>query len=220
MNLLHHKLIVSCQAQPGEPLESPIIMAKMAKAALEGGAAAIRACGTLDIKAIKDMNQCFVIGLIKRNYPDSEVFITPTIREVQELLTVDQEIIALDATLRIRPHGESIAELLSVIHQHKRFAMADISTLEEGYNAQKLGFDMVSTTLSGYTAYSPHIEGPDLQLIEDCVKNLSIPVIAEGRIRDTYDLKEVLKLNPYAVVIGSAITRPQEITRRFVQCFR
>lgn len=217
---LKNKLIVSCQARDGEPLKDPIIMAKMAASALIGGAGAIRAGGVADINAIKKMNDTIVIGLIKTNYPGSEVYITPTKKEVLELLGTSCEIIALDATKRPRPNQERLADLISLIHQKNRLAMADISTFEEAAEAEKLGADLVSTTLSGYTADSKKMEGPDLKLLGRCVHSLKIPVIAEGRIRDVADFKKVLKRKPFAVVIGSAITRPQDITKRFVECLK
>jgi len=221
LSQIKNKLIVSCQAQPNEPLSGARNMAFMAKAALNGGAVAIRACGVDDIVEIKKVNgsNTLVIGLIKRDYPDSSVYITPTLKEVEELIASKCEIIALDATLRQRPFDDKLESLLAKIHQKNILAMADISTLEEAINAEKLGFDLVSTTLSGYTDYSPKIEGPDLKLIKKAVKKLSIPVIAEGRIRDLTDLKKVLKCKPYSVVIGGAITRPQNITKRFVDVF-
>jgi len=214
---LKNKLIVSCQAREGEPLKDPIIMAKMAASALIGGAGAIRAGGVADINAIKKMNDTIVIGLIKTNYPGSDVYITPTQKEVWELLGTSCEIIALDATKRPRPNQEKLGDLINLIHQKNRLVMADISTWEEAIEAENLGADLVSTTLSGYTAYSKKMEGPDLSLLCKCVRSLKIPVVAEGRIRDLSDFKKVLKRKPFAVVIGSAITRPQDITKRFVE---
>ena len=125
--------------------------------------------------------------------------------------------IALDATHRKRPNGEMLHHLVEFIHEHGRLAMADISTIDEAVAAEELGFDCVSTTLSGYTPYSPQQEEPDYELIKKCVEKLHVPVIAEGRISDANQLRTVLKQNPYAVVIGSAITRPQLITEKFVK---
>lgn len=211
------KLIVSCQALSDEPLYGSNIMAKMAKACVMGGAAAIRANSVVDINAIKEEVDVPVIGLIKQDYEDSEIYITPTKKEVLALLTTKAEIIALDATFRIRPKGEKLADLLKLIHGHKRLAMADISTFEEGVRAQELGFDLVSTTLSGYTNYSKQQVKPDFKLVKKLVKKLNIGVIAEGRISNEEDLKKMKKLNPYAIVIGSAITRPLLITKKFVE---
>lgn len=214
------KLIVSCQALEGEPLHHPKIMAKMALAAKLGGAAAIRSNSVKDIKAIKKEVDLPVIGLFKKNYHDSDVYITPTQKEVLALIKSGCDMIALDATHRRRPNGESLESLVKFIHQHHRLAMADISTLEEALNAEQIGFDTVSTTLSGYTPYSKQCDEPDFELIEKCVKSLKIPVIAEGRISEVSHLEKILTYQPHAVVIGSAITRPQLITEKFVNVFK
>ena len=220
MEKIKNQLIVSCQAKDNEPLKDPMIMAKMAASALLGGAKGIRAAGVEDIKAIKAFNDTLVIGLIKRNYPDSEVYITPTKVEVLKLVESGCEIIALDGTNRHRPNQETLVSLIVLIHANNRLAMADISTFEEALMAQQAGADCISTTLSGYTSYSKQQAGPDLKLLSKCVAKLQIPVIAEGRIRNPQDLKRVLKKKPFAVVIGTAITRPSEITKTFVECFK
>lgn len=210
-------LIVSCQAQPDEPLHSPYIMARMALAAKMGGAIGIRACGVSDIIEIKRTVDLPVIGLIKRDYDDSDVYITPTKREVIELLESGCEIIAIDATLRPRPNGEKLEDLVKLVHEHGVLAMADVSTVEEAIYAEKIGFDCISTTLSGYTDYSPQIEGPDIDLIDKLVNNISIPVIAEGRIHTPEQATRVSEIGPHAIVIGTAITRPQVITETYVK---
>lgn len=214
------KLVVSCQALEGEPLHDPNIMAKMALAAKMGGASAIRSNSVEDIIAIKKEVDLPVIGLFKKLYDDSEVHITPSKEEVLALIESGCEMIALDATDRHRPNGDQLHELVELIHAHHLLAMADISTLQEGIQAEKLGFDCVSTTLSGYTPYSPQIKGPDFKLVKMCMKKLNIPVIAEGRISETRELKKILSYHPHAVVIGSAITRPQIITEKFVEVFK
>ncbi len=211
------KLIVSCQALEDEPLHSSFIMSKMALAAKEGGAVAIRAQGALDIIAIKKEVNLPVIGLIKKNYPDSEIYITPTKTEVVSLIESGCEIIALDMTNRTRPLNEKVEDLIRLIKKNKRLVMADISTYEEGILAEKLGADCVSTTLSGYTSYSPQELEPDFKLISKLSNDLKIPVIAEGRIHYPYQLKKAFENGAYSAVIGGAITRPQEITKRFVQ---
>ncbi|MFP4187750.1 MAG: N-acetylmannosamine-6-phosphate 2-epimerase [Acholeplasmataceae bacterium] len=213
-------LIVSVQALENEPLHDPKIMAKMALAAKLGGAVAIRSNSVEDICAIREEVDLPIIGLYKKEYKDSDVHITPTKKEVLALITSGCDMIALDATKRKRPNGESLSHLVDFIHQHDRLAMADISTLEEAIHAEKLGFDCVSTTLSGYTPYSPQIDTPDYDLIESCVDQLSIPVIAEGRISEVSQLRRVLSYSPHAVVIGSAITRPRLITEKFVRVFK
>ncbi|MCC9273481.1 N-acetylmannosamine-6-phosphate 2-epimerase [Enterococcus aquimarinus] len=210
------KLVISCQALPGEPLHSPMIMGRMALAAKNAGAAGIRAQGVEDIIEIKQVTGLPVIGIIKRNYPDSEVFITATKKEVQELLATDCEMIALDATIRPRPNGELLQDLLDQIHAANRLAMADCSTAEEAKIAEEMGFDCVSTTLAGYTSYSTQTSGPDVELVKQLVKDCQIPVIAEGKIHTPEQLKEIMDLGVYSAVVGGAITRPQEIAQRFI----
>ena len=210
------KLVISCQALPGEPLHSPMIMGRMAIAAKNAGAAGIRAQGVADIIEIKQVTGLPVIGIIKRNYPDSEVFITATKKEVQELLATDCEMIALDATIRPRPNGELLQDLLDQIHAANRLAMADCSTVEEAKIAEEMGFDCVSTTLAGYTSYSTQTSGPDVELAKQLVKDYQIPVIAEGKIHTPEQLKEIMNLGVYSAVVGGAITRPQEIAQRFI----
>ena len=197
------KLIVSCQALPDEPLHSSFIMGRMALAAKEGGAVAIRAQSSDDIREIQKVTGLPVIGLVKRNYEDSPIYITPTMAEVEDLLTTDCEMIALDMTDRPRPQGEKLPDLLARIHESGRLVLADISTYEEGMAAAKLGADAISTTLSGYTPYSS--------------RDLDIPVFAEGRINEPADIQRVMAAGAYAPIVGSAITRPQLITAKFAQ---
>lgn len=213
---LKGKVIVSCQALEDEPLHSSFIMSKMALAAKAGGAAGIRANSVKDIQAIKEVCDLPLIGIIKRDYPDSDVYITPTNQEVIELLTTNAEIIALDATKRKRPHGEQLKELVQQIHEAGRLAMADVSTFEEALAAEKDGFDIVSTTLAGYTEYSRKTETPDFELLKEIVDHVNIPVIMEGHTDRPEQVTEALEIGAYAVVVGSIITRPQLITARYV----
>ena len=208
------RLIVSCQALEDEPLHSPFIMGRMAKAAMEGGAVGIRAQGVEDIIEIKKVTGLPVIGIIKRNYEDSDIYITPTKKEVDELLTTGCEMIALDATNRVRPNNEDLKELIKYIKENGVLVMADISNYDEAIKAQEYGVDCVSTTLSGYTPYTKTLEGPDFVLMERLVKDLEIPVIAEGKVNTPQDLKKVFELGVHSSVVGSAITRPQLITEK------
>ncbi len=209
------KLIVSCQALKGEPLYGSEMMAKMALAAQEGGAVAIRANGKNDIQAITNEVKLPVIGLIKREYSGSNVYITPTKREVNSLCETDVAMIALDATARKRPGGEQLSELIQYIKKRGKLVMADISTVKEGIVAATLGADCIGTTLSGYTPYSPQLKQPDFQLIERLSKSVSLPVLAEGRIWSPEHAVRALQLGAWSVVVGSAITRPQLIVNRF-----
>lgn len=220
LNKVKGGLIVSCQALEDEPLFSSFIMGRMAKAAEMVGAVGIRAQGFDDIKEIKSVVDLPVIGIVKRNYDDSPVFITPTMEEVDELLNTNCEMIALDCTGRRRPNGENLKSLIEYIKGNGVLVMADISNYEEGLISQELGVDCVSTTLSGYTEYTDKIKGPDLNLIKQLAKVLKIPVIAVGRIDTPEDLKEVYKSGAYSAVVGSAITRPQVIAQKFIDVIK
>ncbi len=215
LNKIKDGLVVSCQALPDEPLHSPEIMGKMALAAKQGGAVGIRANSVEDIREIKKAVDLPIVGIIKRDFDESDIYITPTKEEVQSLIDASCDMIAIDATLRNRPNGDTLNELVELVHQNGKLAMADISTEEEAFNAQKVGFDCVSTTLSGYTDYSPQQKDPDFKLVKRLVKKLSIPVIAEGRIALPEHAARMRKLKPHAIVIGSAITRPHLITKSF-----
>jgi len=209
------KLIVSCQALPDEPLHSPFIMGRMARAAKEGGAMAIRAQSVDDIVEIKKVTGLPVIGLIKRNYKDSEIYITATMREVEELLTTHCEMIAIDMTDRARPKGEKVEDLVKRVHEAGVLVLADISTYEDGVKAAATGADALSTTMAGYTSYSKHIDGPDVELVGHLVKMMKVPIFAEGKINCPQDVTEVMQAGAYAAIVGSAITRPQLITAKF-----
>lgn len=213
-------LIISCQALKDEPLCSSFIMGRMAKAAKEAGAVGIRAQGVEDIIEIKKVTGLPIIGIIKRDYEDSEIYITATKKEVYQLLKSGCEMIALDATNRKRPNDEKLKDLINIIKENGVLVMADVSNYEEALNAEKLGADCVSTTLSGYTPYTKKLEGPDYELINKLVKELNIPLIAEGRINTPDDLKRVYELGVHSAVVGSAITRPQLIAKKFVDIIK
>ncbi|NLB91169.1 MAG: N-acetylmannosamine-6-phosphate 2-epimerase [Clostridiales bacterium] len=221
---LKGQLIVSCQALPEEPLyvEEKSIMYLMARAAKQAGAAAIRTSSIRDVIAIKKETALPVIGLIKKTYPHIEPFITPTMAEVDALYEAKADIIALDCTLRPRENGKTIQDFLSQIKATYPdvLLMADISTFEEGLNACQLGVDFIGTTLSGYTPYSPALEGPDFALVEKLCVHTNCPVIAEGRIHTPGQAAQFLQLGAHAVVVGGAITRPLEIASRFVKAVR
>lgn len=221
LNSLKGKLIVSCQALPGEPLyiENATIMPLMAKAAQEAGAAAIRTNGILDVTEIKKVVALPIIGLVKKQYKGFPQYITVTMKEIDELVEAKADIIALDCTLRERPDNKTINEFIKAIKEKypNIILMADISTFEEGINAEKAGADLVGTTLSGYTPYSTKIEDPDYKLVEKLAKTLKIPVVAEGRIHEPKQARKMLELGAFTVVVGGAITRPLEIASRFVK---
>ncbi|SNX54583.1 N-acetylmannosamine-6-phosphate 2-epimerase [Thermoanaerobacterium sp. RBIITD] len=219
---IENGLIVSCQALEDEPLHSPFIMAKMAKAAEMGGAVAIRANGYEDIKAIRKEVKLPIIGLIKKSYSGYIPYITPTIEEVDKVIKAGADIVAIDATKLIKPGNITTNDLLKEIKKlyPNVLVMADISTYEEGLEAEKIGFDIVSTTLSGYTDYSKKNDKPDFDLIESLAKDIKVPLIAEGRIWTPEEAIKALDLGAYAVVVGTAITRPQEITKHFTEAIK
>ncbi|MGV3243278.1 N-acetylmannosamine-6-phosphate 2-epimerase [Staphylococcus sp. 11261D007BR] len=216
-------LIVSCQALPDEPLHSSFIMSKMALAAKEGGAVGIRANTKADIQAIKKEVDLPVIGIVKRDYPNSSVFITATRKEVDELIESQCEVIALDATLRERPE-EDLDSLVSYIKAQAPQVeiMADIATVEEARNADRLGFDYIGTTLHGYTEETTgqFLYDNDFEFLTAVLDNVGQKVIAEGNVITPEMLKAVFDKGVYASVVGGAITRPRDITKRFVNMIK
>ncbi|WP_300379522.1 N-acetylmannosamine-6-phosphate 2-epimerase [Clostridium sp.] len=217
-------LIVSCQALPGEPLyiEDDSMMPLMARAAKEAGASGIRTNGVRDVIGIKKETNLPIIGLIKKSYEGYEPYITFTIDEVDKLAKAGADIIALDCTLRKRSDGRTVEEFIKFIKEKypNILFMADISNFEEGINAVKAGVDMVGTTLSGYTSYTEKTNGPDYELVKSLVSAINVPIIAEGRIHSPDQAAKMLELGAHAVVVGGAITRPLEITNRFIEAIK
>lgn len=215
-------LIVSCQALKDEPMFGSGVMAKFALAAKQGGAVGIRANTVKDIRAIKKAVDLPIIGIIKKVYAGSPVYITPTFSEAKTLIDEGVDVIATDGTLRLRPRGETLSDLVKKIRDYndKVLLMADCSTVEEGENAEKLGFDFIGTTLSGYTEYTKGVSLPDYEMIVKLVRILKTPVIAEGGIKTPEELKKALDSGAFAAVVGGAITRPKQITERFVSAIK
>ncbi len=218
---LKGKLIVSCQALPHEPLHSSFIMGRMAVAAREGGARGIRANTKEDIREIQSQVDLPIIGIVKRDYEGSGVYITPTMKEIDELMEVRPEIIALDATGALRPEGLTLDEFFHQIKEKypDQLLMADCSTVEEALHADELGFDFIGTTMVGYTEQSQNdkIETNDFEIIRKIIAKAKHKVIAEGNINTPEKAKRVVELGVFSVVVGSIITRPQLITKSFAE---
>lgn len=218
------RLIVSCQALPDEPLyvAEGGIMPLFAKAAVSAGASAIRTSSSTDIADVVDAVSVPVIGLVKRVHAGFEPFITSTLEEVQEVARAGAHVVAIDATDRPRADGRSLARLVRDIRdRHPGLEiMADISTLREGEQAADLGVDTIGTTLNGYTTQSQSKAVSNRDLVELLVSRVDVPVMAEGRIHTPEDARSMLEAGAFSVVVGGAITRPQEIAARFVEALR
>lgn len=215
-------LIVSCQALKEEPLYSSYIMSRMAYAAMLGGAVGIRANTIPDITEIKKTVDLPVIGIIKEVYGDCDVYISPTMKEIDALVECGVSIIATDATARQRPDGKTLDEFFAEVRAKypDQLFMADCSSYEEGIHAAEIGFDLIGTTMNGYTDYTKGVELPNIDLMKRLSENCGKPVIAEGGIWTPDQLKAALDAGVWAAVIGGAITRPMEITKRFTAAIK
>lgn len=218
---LKGRLIVSCQALPHEPLHSSFIMGRMALAAKQGGAVGIRANTKEDIQEIQAQVDLPIIGIVKRDYADSKVYITPTMKEIEELMEVKPEIIAMDATIATRPGQKYLKEFFEEVKKRypEQLFMADCSTVEEAVYADELGFDFIGTTMVGYTEQSKgdKIEENDFEILREIISKVKHKVIAEGNINTPEKAKRVIELGAFSVVVGSIITRPQLITKNFAE---
>ena len=201
LDKIKNTVVVSVQAMPSEPLYLEKCMIAMMKSVINGGAGGLRVAGIRDIANAKRLFKVPVIGITKperipQNYKEI-VYITPTIK---------------------RPNDEKLQDLIKYVHIKKKIAMADVSTIEEGIKAQEAGADALSTTLAGYTMESINSpsDGPDFGLLEELVKQTDLPVMLEGRIWEPWQVDKAFEIGAHSVVIGSAITRPQLITKRFV----
>ncbi len=220
LSQIKNKVIVSVQAMPSEPMYKEDCMIAMMQSVVKGGAAALRVAGVRDVVNAKKLFKIPVIGITKPEVIPPNwreiVYITPTIKDAKDLIQAGADIIAFDGTSR--PRGENnLTQLIRFIKINKKIAMADVSTLQEGISARILGADIVSTTLSGYTLESPDVsDQPDFELLQKLVEALDCPVILEGRIWTPEQVDKAFSIGAHSVVIGSAITRPQLITKRFV----
>jgi len=212
---IEKRIIVSCQALEDEPLHGRGIMVLMAKAAIMGGAAAIRANGAQDIEDIKSTFDIPLIGLNKRDIEGYPVYITPTSEDALSILRAGADVVAIDCTLRRRP--EPLDSMFAVIREKfpERLIMADISSIGDAREVSRLKPDFLATTLSGYTDETLERPQPDIRLVEELAEEFDIYVIAEGNYWQPEQVVKALEAGAFSVTVGSVITRPQLITKRF-----
>ncbi|SKA24339.1 N-acetylmannosamine-6-phosphate 2-epimerase [Consotaella salsifontis] len=209
---LRGRLVVSCQAAETSPLHATQHIVALARAAVQGGAHGVRIEGVRNVEAVRQAVEVPIIGITKIAQTGSDVYITPTLDDVRSIAAVGADIVAFDATSRTRP--VPVAEIAREIARLDKISMADISTLEEARQAIAAGANLVGTTLSGYTPYTVDAPAPDFALMSALAAE-NIPFVAEGRIWEPGEALRALEIGARFVVIGSAITRPDEITRRF-----
>ena len=213
---LEDGLVVSVQAPEESPLNETPHMVAIARAAVAGGAAGIRAEGGADVAAIKAAVSFPVIGLRKRRVPGSEVYITPDLCDAHEVAAAGADIVAVDGTLRPRPNGVGLAEFLgSLGGELSQPVLADVDSLAAGMAAREAGAAAVATTLAGYTGERPPPEEPDLELVGRLAAELDCPVLAEGRYGSPAAVRAAFEAGASAVVVGTAISDPLALTRRF-----
>lgn len=207
LQILRNGLIVSCQAPTDSPLHNPLIMAAMAQAAVNQGAVAVRLDTPAHVEAFRQQNtKTLIIGLWKQQLAGCEVYITPQFAHAAQVAAAGADIIAIDATQRQRPAGETVETIIAQIHsQLGKLVMADVDTIENASAARKAGADLIGTTLYGYTPQTKHLSPPGFELLTELVK-LDIPAICEGGITSPKMAQEALQLGAYAVVVGTAIT--------------
>ncbi|MBL8040103.1 MAG: N-acetylmannosamine-6-phosphate 2-epimerase, partial [Chthonomonas sp.] len=210
-------LVASVQASPNSPVQHAETLGRLAQASLDQGVRVLRLQGKEEVSVIRQMcGNPPTIGLIKREYDGSPVYITPTESEVMDLIATGCEVIALDATARPRPRGTDLRSLVALIHQHGRLAMGDCDSLESARYAVDCGIDFVGTTLCGYTEESRSGElGPALGVLREFISALEVPVIAEGRYASVADAQAAICIGATAVVIGGALNDPVKQTRTF-----
>lgn len=208
------RLIVSVQTSDGSPVDDPETLARIAQCSVDQGTRMLRLQGVRNIEAVRRMTRLPAIGLIKRSYPDSPIYITATRREVEEVIQAGAEVVALDGTARPRPGGASLADLIAVAHSAGRLVLADIDSVDNARNAVEAGADAISTTLAGYTE-APSTAGPDLELLRHLVEELDVPTFAEGRFDAPWQVEAALRIGAAGVIIGGALNDPEKNTRRF-----
>jgi N-acylglucosamine-6-phosphate 2-epimerase len=211
-------LIVSCQASAGSPLNHPEIIAALAAAAEQEQAVGVRINGVADIRSVRERVRIPIIGIEKVHTEGCPVYITPTYACLERVVRAGADVVALDCTARPRPESESVEAIVRRARAELQIAiMADVATVEDGLSAAALGVDLVSTTLCGYTDESRNCSSPAFDLLDRLVREIKVPVVLEGRVHTPDDVRRAFDLGAYAVVVGTAITNVEWLTRRFVQ---
>lgn len=215
---LRNRLIVSCQAAPGDPLDHTDTLVRIAASVLRGGAGGLRAEGVEHIAAFRAITDCPIIGIIKTYDRNGDVYITPDFKSARAVGDAGADIVALDCTRRRLIEDEHWKDLIPRIQGELGVPVcADIATLEDAIAAETAGADVVATTLCGYTSETAGIRTVCWPLIESLIARLKVPVIVEGHVTQAQEVRRALDMGAYSVVVGSAITRPETITARFVE---
>lgn len=218
MDQLQGGLIVSCQAPVDSPLHNPVVIAAIAQAAVTRGAVGVRIDTPVHIEQVRTQVQVPIIGLWKQVFPDCDVYITPQFHHGEAVSAAGADIIAVDGTARPRPEGETLADLVSQIHEQLgKPVMADVDTLENAIAAAEAGADYVGTTLYGYTAATRHQTPPGFDLLQQMVVQLEVPVICEGGIASPDEARKALDMGAFAVVVGTAITGIDILVQQYVK---
>jgi N-acylglucosamine-6-phosphate 2-epimerase len=218
---LHRQLIVSCQADKGDPLDDIDALRRIASSVLRGGAGGLRAEGIAGVSAFRSMTDLPIVGMMKARDANGDVYITPTFAAAQAVSAAGADMIALDCTLRRLSETEPWTRLICRIHDELGLpVLADIASVEDALAAADAGADAVATTLYGYTTETAGIRSFSWPLLEELLLRMGVPVFAEGHVNQPEDVRRALDLGAHAVVVGSAITRPQFITARFTAATR
>nr|WP_225887084.1 N-acetylmannosamine-6-phosphate 2-epimerase [Nodosilinea nodulosa] len=207
LETLRGGLVVSCQAPTDSPLHKPEVIAAIAEASLNRGAVGVRIDTPSHIQAVRSRCNHPIIGLWKQVIPPSSVYITPQFHHAEAVAQAGSDIIAVDATQRRRPNGETLAQIIQRIHDHLgKTVMADVDTLDNALRAVEAGADCVATTLYGYTEETQGQTPPGFELLKAMVAQCPLPVVCEGGIASPAQAHYALTLGAYAVVVGTAIT--------------
>jgi len=221
LDRLYRRLVVSCQADKGDPLDNIDALRRMASSVLRGGAGGLRAEGIAGVSAFRAITDLPIIGMVKARDANGDVYITPTFLAAQGVAAAGADIVALDCTWRRLSETEPWPGLISRVHDELQLpVLADIASIEDALAAVDAGADAVATTLYGYTAETAGIRSFSWPLLEELLRRISVPVFAEGHMNQPEEVRQALDLGAHAVVVGSAITRPEFITARFAAAAR